>query len=533
MAQPELSQFKAKTFGTLKNGKKSPPPTTDKFPVLESQVGAISRVPKGHVYPIWVIQVAVQHLIQGLISLRGCQLSFELFSAFFEVPTPSFSSIRNWLYRIGLYTLKNTKVYREDWIWIPDFTVELGKLRCLTILGIPQSCFCDPKRGFRDSWDNPDFALRHQDVEVLAIKILYRSTGAKIEEILTQLTEKIGTPLQIVADHGSDLKNGIERYQHKNPNVIYTHDITHHLAILLKQFLSHDVKYPRFCQKCSLTRTQIQQTELHFLTPPKQNSKSRYLNVDDYVKWANQLLAYQAQNDYSQISQTYVLDKETYTLLEGQPFQKALKKMGSQTYANQKLFLEALTAARGSQVNQFDFARICQAAHLGKRQFMKNFGWLEEYRPELFTYTQMVKMALRVEAQVKNFGLNKKSLALFKKDNDFINLYPISQAFKQKIIDYLSDECAKLPKNQTLLATSDIIESRFGKYKQFTSTNCLKELGKRILTLPLCTHSITAELVKNAMENISERDVENWTNDIFGQSVLSKRRKAFPSLKMT
>lgn len=58
--------------------------------------------PKGHSYPVFVIQLAVQQIIQGFNSLRGCQLNFELFSQFFELATPSFSSVRNWLYRIGL-----------------------------------------------------------------------------------------------------------------------------------------------------------------------------------------------------------------------------------------------------------------------------------------------------------------------------------------------------------------------------------------------------------------------------------------------
>lgn len=237
---------------------------------------------------------------------------------------------------------------------IPDFTVELGTMRCLVILGIPQSRFCDPKRVFRESLDEPSFALRHLDVDVLAIEVLSCSTGKTIEEILTQLTEKIGFPFQIVADHGSDLKSGIERYQQKNSQVIYTHDVTH-LGILFKHFFIEDKIYQRFCQKCSLTRSQIQQTELHFLTPPKQNYKSRYLNVDDYVILANNVLAYQAKNDYSQISQSYSLNDETYTTLIGQIDQKTLSRLetlGTKTYADKNSFVESITDQIGSRVFQ-------------------------------------------------------------------------------------------------------------------------------------------------------------------------------------
>lgn len=417
---------------------------------------------------------------------------------------------------------------------IPDFTSEFGTKRCLVILGIPNERFCDPKRVFRESTDKPSFALRHLDVEILAIEVLESSFVPIIEGILTQLTEKIGTPVQIVADHGSDLKSGIERYQQKNSNVIYTHDVTHLFSILFKKALGNDPKYQSFCQKCSLTRNQIQQTHLHFLTPPKQNYKSRYLNVDDYVKWANQVLVYQAKNDYSQISQVYSLDEHTYATLTGQVDKKTLfklKLLGPQTYADRKSFIESITAVLGHRVFQKMGSIICQAASLGQRKFQKNLGWLEEYRQELITYTEMVDLALHVEAQIKNFGLNKESKALFSDSYLLVKLTPRSQHFKQQVIDYLARESAKVPENHTLLATSDVIESLFGKYKQFTSTNCLKEFGKRILTIPLSTLSITGEFVKNALESVSERDIENWAKDVFGQSVLSKRREAFQQQK--
>jgi RNA-binding protein YhbY len=254
------------------------------------------------------------------------------------------------------------------------------------------------------------------------------------------------------------------------------------------------------------------------------------------VKWANHVFAYQAKNDYSQISQVYSLDEQTYATLAGQVDKKTLfklKLLEPQTYTDRKSFIESMTAALGHRIFQKMGSTICQLANLGQRKFQKHLGWLEEYRQELITYTQMVDLSLHIEAQIKNFGLNKESKALFEEKYLLVELTSRSQHFKEQVIDYLAQESAKVPEDHTLLSTSEGKESLFGKYKQFTSTNCLKELGKRILTIPLCTLSITGEFVKNAIENISEIDVENWANSVFGQSVLSKRREAFPSVKKT
>ena len=97
----------------------------------------MSLPPAHHTYPVFIIQLAVQQVIYAGLSLRGCERHFELLTQFFYLPTPCFSSIRQWLLRIGLYILQKGHEYRSDWIMIVDITIELGVAKCLVILGIP------------------------------------------------------------------------------------------------------------------------------------------------------------------------------------------------------------------------------------------------------------------------------------------------------------------------------------------------------------------------------------------------------------
>ncbi len=80
---------------------------------------------------------------------------------------------------------------------------------------------------------------------------------------------------------------------------------------------------------------------------------------------------------------------------------------------------------------------------------------------------------------------------------------------------------------QTFLATSDVIESLFGKYKQFSAHCPIKEMGQMLLTICLSTMNLTTTVVKNALESISFADVEEWLAEVFGQSMLSKRKTLF------
>lgn len=206
------------------------------------------------------------------ISLRGTEKVFELFKHEELSATPSFTGIRKWLGRIGIYELKRENEYRDDWIFIIDFTVELGKQKTLVVLGVSQ-------KYFQDKVINNNQSLSHKDVEVLGLEIMDSTTGELIEQQLDKISKKVGVPVQIVADNGSDLAKGIKLYQQKHPDLIYTHDVTHAMALLLKKQLNSDDRYQSFLKECNLCRQKLQQTELSFIAPPSQRSQCRYFAV--------------------------------------------------------------------------------------------------------------------------------------------------------------------------------------------------------------------------------------------------------------
>ena len=114
--------------------------------------------------------------------------------------------------------------------------------------------------------------------------------GELIEKKLSEVTNLVGEPLQIIADHGSDLKKGIKLYKQNHPSVVYTYDVTHAMALLLKNELVNSEKYQSFLHDCNQCRNQLQQTELSFLSPPSQRSQCRYFNVDRLIDWAQKIL---------------------------------------------------------------------------------------------------------------------------------------------------------------------------------------------------------------------------------------------------
>jgi len=404
----------------------------------------------------------VQQVIECGSSYRGVEKTFDLYKELLSQETPSFSSIRKWLVRIGLYELNRQKEYRDDWIFIVDLTVELGSEKGLVVLGVSERLLEEEVFPSRRG-------LQHQDVQVLALEIMRSTKGELIEQKLTEITLKFGRPKQIIADRGSDLQRGIKLYKQNHPDVIDTYDVTHAMALLLKHELTGSEKYQSFIQQCGQCRRQLQQTELSFLAPPSQRSQCRYFNVEKLLEWAENLL-----NSPLDVLSNLVPNIEPELL---------------------------------------------------KTKLTDKFGWLASYQNLLRDWSQMVQMTRFVETQVKLGGLNQEVFSIFQQH--LTMKVDFTEEFAQKILSYLTQEISQITSGRTLLATSDVLESLFGKYKHFSSRSPLKQIGQIFLSICLSTMNLTTTLVKEALETVRFLDVEDWATQVIGQSMLSKRRILF------
>lgn len=364
---------------------------------------------------------------------------------------------------MGVYELNREKEQRNDWIFIIDFTIELGQQKALVVLGVSQE-------HFSEKVVSEHRGLSHSDVEILGIEIMNSTKGELIKQQLDKISERVGVPVQIVADNGSDLARGIKLYQQKHPELIYTHDVTHAMALLLKNQLDSDDRYQSFIKECNICRQKLQQTELSFLAPPTQRSQCRYFNVERLTQWALNLLK--------------LSPKTLMTLMPE---------------SDQSLVADKL---------------------------IDKLGWLIGYESELIEWNRMVLLTRSVETHLKRAGINHQSPDHFEKEQ-VVFPTPAVENLQQQIFHYLNIQSKNLKDGDTFLATSDVIESLFGKYKLFSSRCPIREMGQTILTICLSTMNLTTELIKDALEATSFADVEDWLTEVFGRSTLSKRTALF------
>ena len=239
----------------------------------------------------------------------------------------------------------------------------------------------------------------------------------------------------------------------------------------MKKELEKDDEYQSFIQKCNQTRQQLQQTNNSYLMPPAQRSKSRYLNLDELIEWGRNIRKY--------ISiKTDVSNFKTETILR-------------------------------------------------EKKRLEKLSWVMEYQKSLDKWSKMLLITRTIEKRVKTEGLTEKLLEEYRQNYQHLEKRERETILITQIEEYLVEEMDKIKDNESRIISSDVIESLFGKYKLFSQKGPLKEIRRMILTIPLSTIKITNDLVKKGLSMIKRVDVEKWEQEIFGCSILAKRKMAF------
>ncbi len=404
--------------------------------------------------------------------------------------------------------------------------------KCLVILGLSYQIWFD--KVVHNSHNFDLLTINHRDVEVLELIILPNFNGEIIYNIINNLAQRVGQPLQIISDRGPDIKKGIDLYLHDRTETIYTYDFTHQIALWLKHKLLKDSRWTEFLDFFSLTRSQIQQTRLSFLLPPKLRTKARYHNIDLIINWAKNILNYWDKQDFSLISSCFIIDWNSLHnlrhIISYQSFLQLIKNLGFQTN-DLLLFEEHLDKII---ITSRDITHIINACNLGRRQFLDRFEWLFDYQDLIEEIDNILQVFFKAKTLLEVRGLNYFSLddwnnssAQFFYHND---IPPETLSAIDLVNSYLQYYIAPIPEGKFFLATSDIIESLFSKYKSFRRNAPFSEINEMILSLVLSTTQITTDLISSAMENITNQDVIDWIKSNFFPSILSKRKQAFSTI---
>ena len=193
----------------------------------------------------------VSFVLDAGASLRGAAGILTLLA---PMSAPHWTTGRPWLLRIGLAAWTRPKTIAADWVWMIDHSIQIGRCKCLVILGVRLS-------------DLPeDRPLSHSDMEPIALAPMTDSTKRAVADCLEEAAARTGPPRVILDDHGADLHGGVEIFRAGRPEAIELYDAKHKAACLLKPRLKKDERWERYARGLGRAKFAPQQTELAFLS---------------------------------------------------------------------------------------------------------------------------------------------------------------------------------------------------------------------------------------------------------------------------
>jgi hypothetical protein len=246
----------------------------------------------------------------------------------------------------------------------------------------------------------------------------------------------------------------------------HIHDITHRIALSLKRLYADDPTYRAVSRRFSRIRHHFWLTVAGHLLPPNQRTKSRYHNLRPLAVYGHHILTY---------------------LDHPQPPPQ-----------NDGAFREAM-------------------------------AWIREYRAFFAEMLEITSVVCEIERLLKHHGVSSETL-----EGCCQHLSRLSTAkgldFKFDILVYVHMILALPNMRATLLCTSDILESAFGKYKTYLSGNPMAGITDLALCIAAFTCSLAPDAITEALEHSRERDVAHWAKLYLGPTSLQKRRQAFSEL---
>ena len=379
---------------------------------------------------------------------------------------PSHTVIRDWILQVGYYKIMTIKK-AKDWIGIIDLSIQVGSKKCLLILGVRAATLLNKK------------PLTFEDVSVLHIELLEKTSGSIIYEAIKKSEAKVGQYIQFCQDQGSDIGAGARLYiqnvkEKEGRKIILVNDISHKIANLLAIEVEK-LGWSEFASQVSKMKNRLQFTQWAILCPPNQRSKSRYMNLDEIINWSKKIILH--------IKET----EEKCSTLQKQ------------------FFLE----------NQY------------LKNLLEKFGWIKSKESMIYEISELLFIGKIVRQKIRNQGIHLKTSSELELELQNLSIRTSANQFVNNILDFIDKQTKDLEDTRIALGCTEIIESVFGKLKQLMDEDTKDGFTPFVLSIAACVGKLNLEIVQKALSSSSKKQVNNWIKENFPESICSQRRKLF------
>ena len=432
-------------------------------------IAAFVRHPPYHSHSLGLIGLFLQLVLRAAIGFRGAAAVLKILSLLFPTDelAPSPNGGQMWLLRLGLYELSRPKAQADDWVWIVDHTIQVGRGKCLVVVGVRLMAW-EAKRADAER----SAALEHQDLSVWKIEPVEKSDGPTVCRQLLELSQQTEViPREILSDCGGDLQKGIGQFCDTHPQTAARKDIAHAAANAVKRELNDDATWAAFLKDASQAKTKMRQTQGAFLLPLDLKAKARWMNLEALLRWSRKVT-------------------------------------------------EFVAAPRSVPGVSWETDELEQ-----------QLGWIRSYQQPLAAWSRMLDVTGTSLKYIRAHGYHRHAqqelqveLAPWTDGEE-----TAASRVARSLLNFVGEQSSDLPAGERLLGSSEVLESLIGKAKQLEGQQSKSGFTKMILGVAASVSEITEQTVQAALVAVKTRDVGQWIKQHLGISVQGQRTHAFAS----
>jgi hypothetical protein len=379
-----------------------------------------------------------------------------------DLRLPSHETIRMWMRRVGLARLRSVE-QKDGGTWLVDHTNQIGPEKVLCVLRV---------------WSWPQGrALRHDDVEVLAV---LPGTRWKRDDVLAayrDIATRFGVPDSIVSDGAVELREPVEMLEIAGKTPRGFRDMKHFLANLFERVLNGDPDFASFSQRLGQSRSSLQQTELAHFTPPSFKPKARFMNIGPNLRWALGAL-WHMDHPESACRQTATTER-----------------------------------------------------------FEEKLGWLRGYRAAITRWQNCQAVISTTLTLLNRRGLCRGVTQACRRRIERLAVCEASRQLADATLAQLQADEARLKLGERLPLSTEILESSFARYKQLEQQHSRSGFTGLLLAYPVLLRPTTATEVTASFGAVKVADVRAWTRTHLADTLTARKqrlyREANPKTKLT
>jgi hypothetical protein len=158
-------------------------------------------------------------------------------------------------------------------------------------------------------------------------------------------------------------------------------------------------------------------------------------------------------------------------------------------------------------------------------------GWLRKFASDLRQWQECQAVISSGLTFLNESGIFPGVAERFRNHVAHLAHCPMSQQLVQKTVQFLNEHAAKLQPGERLPMSSEILESAFGRFKQFERQHSRSGFTGLLLVFPVLLQATSEQEMNAALAQVKVADVKKWLDENLPRTLRAKRQLMFREAK--